>query len=62
MNEFTLVDIVSLIVDQEQDSMLPLYEAIPDLVVSPGIGLGGWASEGREDSGPCGHCGVYSRD
>lgn len=51
MNEFTLVNIVSLIVDRERDSMLPLYEAITDLVVSPGIGLGVKASEGHEDRG-----------
>lgn len=33
MNEFTFINVVSLIV--EQDSMLPLYETVPDLVVSP---------------------------
>lgn len=32
MYKFILINVVSLIVDQEQDSMLPLHEAVLDPV------------------------------
>lgn len=39
VNEFTLVNIVSLMVDQQQDSMLLLYKALIDLVGFLGLAL-----------------------
>lgn len=37
MNELTLVNVVSLIADQVQDSTLHLFEAVTGLVVFPGV-------------------------
>lgn len=37
VSELTLVNVVSLIADQEQDSTLRLFEAVTGLVVFPGV-------------------------
>ena len=48
MNELTLTNVVSLVADHRQGSTLPLYEAVPDLVLFPGTGLAVRVSEWQE--------------
>lgn len=53
VSELTLVNVVSLIADQEQDSTLHLFEAVTGLVVFPGVAflrghLRGRGADGQE--------------